>query len=264
MDKLYQEQEQKSSPAPAFYAVIPASVRYDDQIPAAAKLLYGEISALANRDGFCWASNSYFAELYKASERNVARLIQSLEKQGYITITATRHPVTGQTVGRRIRLRETVVVTRGDDKNVTPIGQNCPDPMTFLSGPTLLENNINNNKGESIPKTIPKGSEAALDEQMNAWVMESLRFSNTVTQMKVVEKIVEFRQHRKEMKHPFTKKGITQFLNKLNQLAANQPELMIRLMDEAMERGWRTVFPPKEGPGQAPRPTQRNERQEWL
>ena len=39
---------------PGYYAIIPADVRYDDGIPPNAKLLYGEISALIGKDGFCF------------------------------------------------------------------------------------------------------------------------------------------------------------------------------------------------------------------
>ena len=68
----------------AYYAVIPANVRYDDDIPANAKLLYGEITALCNDKGYCWASNDYFAKLYNTSNRSITRWIKSLTDKGYI------------------------------------------------------------------------------------------------------------------------------------------------------------------------------------
>lgn len=67
-----------------YYAVIPATVRYSRDVSDGAKLLYGEITALCDKSGFCWAANSYFAELYDCSERTISRWISELAQAGFI------------------------------------------------------------------------------------------------------------------------------------------------------------------------------------
>ena len=69
---------------PNYYAVIPAEVRYDNTLKDKAKILYGEISSLCNRKGYCYASNKYFADLYGLSISTISRLINNLNKRGYI------------------------------------------------------------------------------------------------------------------------------------------------------------------------------------
>lgn len=69
---------------PNYYAIIPADVRYDKQLKDKAKLLYGEIVALSNKDGYCYASNKYFAKLYETSEQTIINMINNLIKRGYI------------------------------------------------------------------------------------------------------------------------------------------------------------------------------------
>lgn len=68
----------------AYYAVIPAEVRYDRELKPNAKLLYGEITSLCNSTGYCWATNEYFAELFDLSVPTITRLISQLAERGYI------------------------------------------------------------------------------------------------------------------------------------------------------------------------------------
>jgi len=101
--------------APGYYSVIPATVRYDDSIPASAKLLYGEISALVGSEGFCYASNAHFAELFKLSERTISSLISSLQKGGYITVELERDNA-GQVTSRKLYLTASAVGGRPLEK----------------------------------------------------------------------------------------------------------------------------------------------------
>lgn len=69
---------------PNYYAIIPADVRYNKNLKDKAKLLYGEITALSNKDGYCYATNNYFAELYGVSNTTISLLIKDLIKNGYL------------------------------------------------------------------------------------------------------------------------------------------------------------------------------------
>lgn len=68
----------------SYYAIIPANVRYDNELTPNAKLLYGEITALCDDKGYCWARNEYFSKLYDVSEVSISKWVNSLIKKGYI------------------------------------------------------------------------------------------------------------------------------------------------------------------------------------
>lgn len=70
--------------SPNYYAIINAKVRYDKSISPNAKLLYGEITALCNIKGYCWASNKYFSELYKVNRSSITHWIKQLVDAGHI------------------------------------------------------------------------------------------------------------------------------------------------------------------------------------
>lgn len=74
---------------PTYWAVIPANVRYS-KLKANAKLLFGEISALSNREGYCWASNKYFADLYGVSKNTISLWINQLKEFGFVNVEVIR------------------------------------------------------------------------------------------------------------------------------------------------------------------------------
>lgn len=88
---------------PGYYAIIPAEVRYDERLSASTKLLYGEITALAGKEGYCYASNQYFARQYGVSQEHISRMLSRLEQAGHIRRTVERDG-RQQVVGRRLYL----------------------------------------------------------------------------------------------------------------------------------------------------------------
>ncbi len=91
---------------PSYYAVIPANVRYDKKLTANAKLLYGEITALCNKRGYCWQGNSRFAKLYKVSKVSISKWVRQLKEQGYISITFKYKNGSKEIEERRISITE--------------------------------------------------------------------------------------------------------------------------------------------------------------
>ncbi len=113
----------KKADKKAYYAVIPASVRYDPSLSANAKLLYGEITALCSEKGFCWASNSYFAKLYEKDGRTISRWISQLIEKGYIQAEIDKEK------GNQRQLFLPQSICLPIDKNVHTYRQNCPPPI---------------------------------------------------------------------------------------------------------------------------------------
>ena len=74
-----------------YYAIIPATVRYSKELKANEKLLYGEITSLSNKNGYCYAQNRYFADLYGVSIETVSRWLSNLQKCGFIQIEIKRN-----------------------------------------------------------------------------------------------------------------------------------------------------------------------------
>lgn len=98
---------------PNYYAVITAEVRYNDNISSSEKLFFAELTALANKTGKCWATNTYFAQLYGVDPSTVSKWVASLEQNGLIRVNYIKE-------GKQIKKRY-ISVTAGIENNQHPI-----------------------------------------------------------------------------------------------------------------------------------------------
>ena len=121
---------------PSYYAIIPANVRYNNAIKPNAKLLYGEITCLSNNEGFCWAMNQYFAELYEVDKKTISRWIGQLKKFGYIDVQVNYREGTKQIKSRYIKL------TTPSDVIVPTLGTKLSLPRDEIVTVNSTSNNI--------------------------------------------------------------------------------------------------------------------------
>lgn len=167
---------------PSYYAILPANVRYSKAVCDGAKLLYGEITCLCNKEGYCWASNAYFSELYSKSSDTISRWISELARAGFI------FPIVDNSAGnsRKIWLKEVVPI----GKNADTLSAKMPTPYRQKSvegiGKNAEHNNKENNKKEEggvTPKktpSLPKDFDEML-QRVNAEVstIEAKKEKNT-------------------------------------------------------------------------------------
>lgn len=169
----------------AYYAVIPADVRYNKNLKDKAKLLYGELTALANEKGYCWASNSYFAELYEVSKSTISRLIKNLNEEGYINVELVYEGK--EIVGRKIYINSATPISKNDNtpirKNEHTYEQECEEGLSKIEhtpirknvkdNNTVLNNTINNTLDNTISKDIVSSTD--VQQIIKSWNMLNLQ-----------------------------------------------------------------------------------------
>jgi hypothetical protein len=190
---------------PNYYAVIPASVRYDKNLKANEKLLFGEITCLTQSTGLCFASNEYFANLYGTTKETVSRWVSSLEGQGYIITKMEYKPGTKQILKRYIQINQYPI-----DENInTPIDEKVNNP---------IDENIKDNTTRTNTTSINKGA-----TRVNLEKPENV--SDQVWQ--------DFNRQRKSR--------ITQTaLNGIIKQANTAGWTLEQALTEAVERGWQS------------------------
>lgn len=228
---------------PGYYAIIPADVRYDDRIPANAKLLYAEISALIGAAGFCYASNQYFARIYGMSADSITRLFKKLEDNGYIKREIEKDQ-TGQVVRRKIYLSVSVPQIQPPDFFTgTPLQKN-------REGTCKKDGETNTSNTNIEKENIKEKAKALTDDELRtmfvSWITErgEGRWPNTVKNQ-VYFALIGFYEPRstKKQEPARTKAAFTALSNRLARYSEGDPAVMIDMLERATTAGWKSVFP---------------------
>ena len=213
--------EQKS-----YYAIIPANVRYDTDLPPNAKLLYGEITALCNEKGYCWASNKYFADLYGVSRISISRWISALSDKGYISTEVTFKEGSKEIDNRYIQI--------------------CNDPINKIVN-TPINENVKENNTVSFNTTRNKKKERKKPRETTSY-NEILR---DVRDHDLRELYFEYIKMRKLIKSPMTDRALTMLIKKVNDLEPCDLSRQKRLLETAIMNNWKSVYPLKDDPNKA-------------
>ena len=191
---------------PNYYAIIPADVRYDNELRANEKLLYGEITALAKNTGECWANNKYFAELYNVKINAVSTWIKHLKEKQYIEIN---YEYNGKEIEKRII-------------KIGIIQKDTTSSQKDKGG--IIQKDEDNNK--SINNTSKENNKKKYfcNHDLN-------------------ELFLEFLDLRTKIKCKNTDRAIKLLLNELNKY---DDEIKTQMINNSIMNSWKSVYPIKE------------------
>jgi hypothetical protein len=196
---------------PNYYSIIIAEVRYDKRLKANEKLLYSEITCLTNSNGYCFASNGYFADLYSVSKVSISNWIKNLIKYGYISSEIIYKDGSKEIEKRILKLTNSPVkeIFNTPQRKVkdphkenfnTPIKENFKDNNTSINNTSII-NEVNPDK-----KLI-----------LEVWL-----------------------NYRKEIKKPIkaesTLKGL---IKKINSKSLSEVEIVVH---NSIDNGWQGLF----------------------
>lgn len=89
-----------------YYAVIPSTVLFCEKLKANEKLLYAVITVLANKEGYCFASNNYLGNLFSAQAHTISNWIANLNKLNFVCVEIVRNEK-NEVIQRRIYPNDT-------------------------------------------------------------------------------------------------------------------------------------------------------------
>lgn len=254
---------------PWYYAILPAPIRYAEDLSEFQKILYAEVTALADKYGYCFASNSYFGNLYKKSTAWISKNINNMTKLGYLKL---EHDIAGWNQ-RKIFIWELTKITsslkvpikqkcnRGIvEKDKRAIVEKCKTPIAenFNHNNTSINTtSVNEEKAPTTHKNIEyinwmrdveirwshwikKWNETTWREDiMNDEIKKAMYalmknvtfdiFEQRVSKYVAVVSIIEDKKLKNYIFYPIWEYDFLQFLSKINQFYWESPIILSKI-----------------------------------
>lgn len=236
------------------WAILPAKVRYDKDLPPNAKLLFAEIAAKTNTCGYCWAYNQYFAEKLNLGADRISGLIKKLEETGYIVIDYDEGRT--NTEKRRIYLTAAAFsLAGGPGKNA-----DTPSPQKNGDGPDKNADPLKENNKNKMGLERPKYMALDIFKAIGAWCRDD---------GELMVAWMQYADMRQRTRHPIgTVATVERACKKIDTLSGGSRAYKLGLLHKATDSSWSGFFPLTKGDeGYAPASAAAPEHEEaeiWL
>ena len=228
----------KENNNPNYFGILPANVRYDKKLKPMEKILYTEITALSNSKGYCYATNSYFANLYDVHKNTAGTWINNLEKLGYI-----KSKIIYEIGTKNVKERQLFIVTPINEKIDTYQQKDCDPINEKIDTPInekIEDNNTryNNTRYNNINEY--KKKETQNIHVKNNITRKNIYISERFKSERFKQTFSDFLEMRKTIKKPATKKAIEMIIIKLEKV--NNEEQAIKMLERSIINNWQDVY----------------------
>ena len=208
---------------PNFYAILPADVRYDKRLKPMEKILYSEITSLTNKEGYCYAQNSYFAELYEVHKNTISTWVTHLVEVGYLRLEINYYEGT-----KNIKERRLYISTPINKNTDTPINENVDTYQSKNLDP------INENIDTPINENVEDNSKYINNKFNNIYIFQD---------EKVREKFEYFLEQRRIAQKGLSQIQIDIFAQKLHEHSNGNIKKAIDILDYSIMGNYPQLYP---------------------
>lgn len=190
---------------------IPKEVWLSDELTLQEKVFFVEIDSLDN-DEWCYANNDYFSKFFWISKVRVSEVISSLIKKGYIESN-----IKAEEGNKRILK---TLLKKSLWGSQTKVYEGLKEKFKHNN---TINNTINNT-----------------DISTNVDISKGLIVHEEKTELELL--LQDFKRSRAKLRKPMTDKAMELLLRKLSDYSEAE---QIAMLEEAIEKGWQSVYPPK-------------------